>query len=116
MTFNPSRRQVFARSFSTRESTLVSQATFFGPKPPVEVNTIIPLLSDLEKSLLQRILQFVLEYMKGTEVCKLQAKQIGLIHNATMVMFFQFTKIWILIFGVDHRVPLVKIERESTRA
>jgi hypothetical protein len=70
MTFNPSRRQVFARSFSTRESTLVSQATFFGPKAPAEVTSIVPFLTQLEKPLFQRILQFVIEYMRGTEVSK----------------------------------------------
>jgi hypothetical protein len=68
MTFNPSRRQTFARSFSARESTAVSQATFFGPKAPIEVTTIIPLLNELEKSLFQRLLQFVVEYMRGTEI------------------------------------------------
>jgi len=68
--FIPSKRQALGRTFSgMRESTMqASQSTFFGTKPPSEVSQTVVIVNSIDQPIFRRVLQFVVEYMKGTEL------------------------------------------------
>jgi len=70
MTFNPSKRQALGRSFVARDSVSASQSTFFGTKAPVEVTQLVLLMPNTDQATFIKLLKFVLEYIKGTEVRK----------------------------------------------
>lgn len=68
MTFNPSKRQALGRSFVARDSVAATQSTFFGTKAPAEVTQLALLLPNTDQATFIKLLKFVLEYIKGTEV------------------------------------------------
>lgn len=66
-----SQRASLAKAFSkARESALRSDtATFLGTTAPNEVNQMVALLgTKVERPAFRKVLQFVMEYMKGTEL------------------------------------------------
>ncbi len=68
MTFNPSKRQALGRSFVARDSVAATQSTFFGTKAPSEVTQLALSLPNTDQATFIKLLKFVLEYIKGTEV------------------------------------------------
>eukprot|EP00029_Vermamoeba_vermiformis_P002104 TRINITY_DN12498_c0_g1_i1.p1 TRINITY_DN12498_c0_g1~~TRINITY_DN12498_c0_g1_i1.p1 ORF type:complete len:248 (+),score=60.54 TRINITY_DN12498_c0_g1_i1:53-796(+) len=68
MTFNPSKRQALGRSFVARDSVAATQSTFFGTKAPTEVTQLALSLPNTDQATFIKLLKFVLEYIKGTEI------------------------------------------------
>jgi len=70
MTLNPMQKASLAATFAKAQNQQKGQATFLGIKPPLEVEQLSITLntSPLEKASFRKVLAFVFEYMKGTDV------------------------------------------------
>src|SRR5688572_18810160 len=70
MTMNPMQKASLAATFAAAQKQQKGQATFLGVKPPLEIEqmSITLAASPMEKNSFRKVLAFVFEYMKGTDV------------------------------------------------
>jgi hypothetical protein len=70
MTMNPMQKASLAATFAKAQKQSKGQATFLGIKPPLEIEQLSVTLnaSPMEKNNFRKVLAFVFEYMKGTDV------------------------------------------------
>jgi len=70
MTLNPMQKASLAATFAKAQNQQKGQATFLGIKAPLEIEQLSITLnaSPIEKTSFRKVLAFVFEYMKGTDV------------------------------------------------